>query len=90
MVFPDEPTTVCGHWHTSYGHALLHNEGKQFPDKNKSWKKYCHFEPFLDHKIIALDACTAITGMCNCVVLEEPTGEMLYCNKGPDDGKKES
>lgn len=80
ITFPNEPTTVCGHWHTSYGHARLHGIGKEFPNKGQRWKGNCCFDPFFDKNIIALDACTALTHMCNCVVLEEPTGVVLYSN----------
>ena len=76
--FPNEPITVCGHWHTSYGHARYRNVGQEFPDKGQRWKGNCCFDPFFAKNLIALDACTALTHMCNCVVLEEPTGTVLY------------
>lgn len=76
--FPSEKITVCGHWHASYGHANIHHLGKEFPDKGERWKSYCCFDPFIDKNIIALDACSALTHMCNCVVLEEPSGSIMY------------
>ena len=65
---PDK-TIVCGHWHCSWGWSNLRQERKEFPDKNrKDWRK--SFEPFVDEGIIAIDACTAYTGMCNCIVID--------------------
>jgi serine/threonine protein phosphatase 1 len=63
-------TIVCGHWNTSWGHSHLRQDRKEFPAKNRvDWEK--SFVPFIDEGIIALDACTAYTGFCNCVVLEK-------------------
>lgn len=63
-------TVVCGHWHCSYGWSHIRQERKEFPDKNrKDWKK--SFEPFVDDGIIAIDACTAYSGLCNVIVIEE-------------------
>lgn len=62
-------TIVCGHYHSSWGHSHIHQDRKEFPQKNRvDWEK--SFEPFVDEGIIAIDACTAYTGFCNCVVLE--------------------
>lgn len=62
-------TIVCGHYHTSWGHSHLNQDRKEFPAKNrKDWQK--SFEPFVDDGIIAIDACTAYTGFCNCLVIE--------------------
>ena len=62
-------TVVCGHWHCSWGHSHLNQDRKEFPAKNRvNWEK--SFEPFVGDGIIALDACTAYTKFCNCVVLE--------------------
>jgi hypothetical protein len=62
-------TIVCGHWHTSWGHSHLHQDRKEFPDKNrKDWQK--SFEIFKDEGIVAVDACTAYSGFCNCYVIE--------------------
>lgn len=63
FVVPNK-TIVCGHWHTSAAHSLLHNEGTEWgPDAN--------FKPFYDEGIIMLDACTAYSGICNVVILED-------------------
>ena len=62
-------TIVCGHWHTSWGWARRDPEKyEEFPRK-KSDKEAC-FMPFVDEGIMAIDACTAYTGFCNCVVLD--------------------
>lgn len=62
-------TIVCGHFHASWGHSHLHLDRKEFPQKNRvDWEK--SFEPFYEEGIIAIDACTAYTGFCNCIVLE--------------------
>lgn len=62
-------TIICGHWHTSWGHSHLHRDRKEFPQKNRiDWQK--SFEIFKDEGIVALDACTAYSGFCNCWVME--------------------
>ena len=58
-------TIFCGHWHTSWGHHYLHNKGEQDPRSRNA----C-LELFIDKGIIALDACTAISGKVNIYVLE--------------------
>ncbi len=75
--FLNEPVTVCGHWHTSYGHSRYRGVGEEFPDKGKKWREHCCFYPYFDEKIIALDACTALTHRCNWVILEEPSGKLI-------------
>ena len=60
---PDK-TIVCGHWHTSYGHAVLDGVGSEFEEG-------AVFTPFYAQGIIALDACTAYSGFVNCIVLED-------------------
>ena len=62
-------TIVCGHYHSSWGHSHLHQDRKEFPQKNRvDWEN--SFVPFVDEGIIALDACTAYSGFVNCVVLD--------------------
>lgn len=62
-------TIVCGHWHASWGHSHLHMTHKEFPQKNRTnWQDA--FKPFVDEGIVALDACTVYSGMCNCLVVE--------------------
>lgn len=66
-------TVVCGHYHTSWGHAVLHSYGVEFDDEyyEDSGEEYkAHFEPFVDEGIIALDSCCAYSGFLNCVATE--------------------
>lgn len=70
---PEGKTIVCGHWHCSWGWSHLRLERKEFPKKNQgNWRE--SFEPFIDDGIIALDACTAYSGICNCVVIDVDCG----------------
>lgn len=65
----DGKTIVCGHWHCSWGWSHIKQDRKEFPQKNQvDWKK--SFEPFIDDGIIAIDACTAYSGLCNVIVIE--------------------
>ena len=62
-------TIICGHFHSSWGHSHLHQDRKEFPDKNrKNWQK--SFVPFVDDGIIAIDSCCAYSGFLNCITLE--------------------
>ena len=61
-IVPDK-TVVCGHWHASYGHART----KGSPE----WGNGADFSPYINKGIIAIDACTAYTGVVNVVVLED-------------------
>lgn len=61
---PEEKTIVCGHYHTSYGHCRIEEKGSEFgPDAD--------FSPYTAPGIIAIDACTAYSGMVNCLVIED-------------------
>lgn len=65
---PDK-TIICGHFHSSWGHSHLHQDRKEFPDKNRrDWQK--SFVPFVDDGIIAIDSCCAYSGFLNCITLE--------------------
>ena len=55
-------TIFCGHWHVSWGHAVLHGDGVEFPDEEG---EIVHFTPFIDEGIVALDACTAYSHQVN-------------------------
>lgn len=62
-------TIICGHFHSSWGHSHLHQDRKEFPNKNREdWQK--SFEPFTDDGIIAIDSCCAYSGFLNCITLE--------------------
>lgn len=56
-------TIFCGHWHTSWGHSKLHDQGSEFGED-------AIFEPFVDKGICALDACTAFSHKANCFVIK--------------------
>lgn len=65
---PDK-TIYCGHYHCSYGWAHIDQARKEFPSPNrKDWLK--SFEIWRKDGIVALDACTAFTGLINCDVIE--------------------
>ena len=57
-------TIVCGHWHASYGHAVIDKKGTE-------WGDGADFTPFYGEGVLALDACTAASGFVNCVVLDD-------------------
>lgn len=61
---PEEKTILCGHWHTSYGHARYEKKGSEFDSD-------ADFSPYYGPGIIALDACTAYSGKINVIVLED-------------------
>jgi hypothetical protein len=71
-------TIYCCHWHTSWGHANLRNDGKEFLDKVDTYHTredgtvwpYARFDPFEDEGIVAVDACTVVSGKVNVVVRE--------------------
>ena len=57
-------TILCGHWHASYGHSILDHVCSEFgPDAD--------FSPYYNSGIIALDACTAHSGIVNCIVVDD-------------------
>jgi predicted phosphodiesterase len=61
-------TTICGHWHCSYGHMMesikTDNWITEFGD-DAIW------EPYEAEGVIAIDRCTAHTGEVNVIVLED-------------------
>lgn len=61
--FLPDKTVVFGHWHCSTGWAKA--EGRsEFDDDAK-------FDPYYGDGFISVDACTAHSGKCNMVVLED-------------------
>ena len=54
-------TIWCGHWHTSYGHCKIHHACAH------EFETDSIFDPFIDEGIVALDACTALSGKVNCM-----------------------
>lgn len=65
-------TIVCGHWHASYG-----NSRKKYPDALDreypalEFSDMELFKPYYGDGIIAIDACTAYTGYCNVITMNE-------------------
>ena len=57
-------TIVCGHWHTSFGHSKIEGKGSE-------WGEDADFSPFSATGILAIDACAAVSGRINCVVIED-------------------
>lgn len=57
-------TIVCGHWHCSYGHSIIEHKGGEFGAD-------ADYTPFYGDGIIAIDACTAVSGKVNCIVIDD-------------------
>jgi len=57
-------TIVCGHWHCSYGHAVIEGKGEERGEN-------ADYTPYYGKGVIGLDACTARSGRVNCIVLED-------------------
>jgi len=69
VIVPNK-VVVCGHYHCSYGWSKIKHEREEFPDeRTKGWEK--SYEPYEKPGIIAIDACTAYSGIVNCIVLED-------------------
>ena len=62
--YEDNKTVVCGHWHTSYGHSRYEGKGSEF-------EADADFSPYMAPGIIALDACTAHSGIVNCIIIDD-------------------
>ena len=72
-------TIYCGHYHCSWGNAYLHDDGKEFIEKIETMyidpytgklEPHVNWAPFKDEGIVAMDACTAVSGKVNCEVIE--------------------
>ena len=57
-------TIVCGHWRCSFGHAKYEGKGGEF-DNDPDFSPYCA------KGILAIDACTAVSGKVNCIVIDD-------------------
>jgi len=75
---PDK-TIVCGHFHTSWGHSRLHNDGVEWLKPIETYyidpetgnqEPHCRHDEFEDDGILAMDACTALSHIVNCRVLK--------------------
>ena len=60
----EDKTIVCGHWHTSYGHAKYEGKGSEF-------EADADFSPYYASGIIALDSCTAFSRKVNVITIED-------------------
>lgn len=68
--FEPDKTIVCGHWACSAYWGDIKQERKPFPQKNRrGWEK--SFEPAITPEFIAIDACTAYSGIINVLIFEE-------------------
>ena len=63
-------TIVFGHWHCSTGHKMLGRCKSEFGE-DAIW------EPYFAEGIIGIDRCTADTGECNVIVLEDELEETI-------------
>ncbi|MBR6861283.1 MAG: metallophosphoesterase [Acidaminococcaceae bacterium] len=63
QICSEEKTIVCGHWHCSYGHSK--SEGK--PEFGPG----ADFSPYYGPGIIAMDGCTAQSGIVNVLALDD-------------------
>lgn len=63
IIVPNK-TIICGHWHSSFGHAKYEGKGTE-PGTNAD------FSPYYADGIIAIDACTAYSKKINCLVIED-------------------
>lgn len=59
-----DKTVVCGHRTASYGHCMYERKGSEFGED-------ADFSPYYADDIIAIDACTAVSGKMNCIVIED-------------------
>ena len=59
-----EKTVICGHWHASYGHAVINKKGQEIGSGAIN-------DPFYRKGIIAIDARTAASAQVNCIVIED-------------------
>lgn len=57
-------TIVCGHYHSSYGHYKYGDAAEEFGEG-------ADYSPYIAKGIIAIDACTALSGKVNCIVLDD-------------------
>lgn len=55
---------VCGHYHTSWGHANLDHKCSEFGVD-------ADFSPYRSKGIIAIDGCVHYTGKVNCIIIDD-------------------
>lgn len=65
-------TIWCGHWHTSWGHCWIDGKCEEWEDDldffDEEEREFKHpiYTPFMKKGIVAMDACTAVSGIVNC------------------------
>ena len=71
-------TIVFGHFHCSYGWYINHliEEGQPYKNcRSKAWEfeEKANWEPYANKEqgIIGIDRCTAYTGQCNVIIIED-------------------
>lgn len=66
-------TIYCGHFHASWGHHYLHDDGPEWDDYVSLLfgAGKAKFTPFEDTGICCLDACTAYSDFINCKVIKK-------------------
>ena len=67
-------TIVFGHWHCSTGHSMLSEikiSERETECAISEFEDDAIWEPFIHDNIIGIDRCTAYTGQCNVIVLED-------------------
>lgn len=57
-------TIVCGHYHCSFGHFHFENAPAEYGS-------FANYSPYYSDGIIAIDACTALSKVVNCIVIED-------------------
>lgn len=62
-------TIVVGHWHCSFAWSHIEMKYKEFPSKNRDDFNES-FKPWYGDGIMAIDACTAYSGLINVVTFE--------------------
>ena len=69
-------TIFCGHYHTSWWRRHITQEISHSIPPDEEWEKMTiderknYFRPVVEPGIVALDACTAFSGVVNCYVVE--------------------
>ncbi len=63
-IIEEGKTVVCGHYHTSYGHARIDHSCSE-------WDVDADFSPFRAEGVWAIDGCVAYSQKVNCIVIED-------------------
>ncbi len=57
-------TIVCGHYRCNYGHYMYEESSSDNPSQN-------NYTPYYNTGIIAIDGCTVLSGIVNCLVIDD-------------------